>query len=88
MRDAWPWLTLAGLGAYHGLNPAMGWLFAVAPGMYRQSRAVVYTSLLPIAAGHAASIAAAAVLMVVAGALMPSGWVRVGCGLLLLGWAA
>ncbi|MFY9992104.1 MAG: hypothetical protein WAL40_13915 [Rhodoplanes sp.] len=88
MRDAWPWLTLAGLGAYHGLNPAMGWLFAVALGMHRQSRAVVYTSLLPIAAGHAASIAAAAVLMVVVGALMPSGWVRVGCGLLLLGWAA
>jgi hypothetical protein len=81
MRDAWPWLTLAGLGAYHGLNPAMGWLFAVALGMHRQSRAVVYTSLLPIAVGHAASIAAAAALMIVAGALMPTGWVRVGCGL-------
>ena len=27
------WLTLAGLGAFHGLNPGMGWLFAVALGM-------------------------------------------------------
>ena len=33
MGLAWPWLTLAGIGAYHGLNPAMGWLFAVALGL-------------------------------------------------------
>jgi hypothetical protein len=88
MRDAWPWLAVAGLGAYHGLNPAMGWLFAVALGMHRHSRAVVYASLLPIAAGHAASIATAAVLLVAAGMVVPPGAVRIGCGLFLLGWAA
>jgi hypothetical protein len=39
--ELWPWLALAGLGAFHGLNPAMGWLFAVALGLHRQSRATV-----------------------------------------------
>ena len=41
MSITWPWLALAGLGAYHGLNPAMGWLFAVALGLHRGSRRVV-----------------------------------------------
>jgi hypothetical protein len=53
----WPWLALAGLGAFHGINPAMGWLFAVALGLQRKSRAAVLWSLLPIAAGHALSVA-------------------------------
>jgi len=54
---AWPWLALAGLGAFHGINPAMGWLFAVALGLQRKSRAAVLWSLLPIAVGHALSVA-------------------------------
>ena len=33
MNAAWPWVVLALLGAYHGLNPAMGWLFALALGL-------------------------------------------------------
>ncbi len=37
MNELWPWILLAGLGAFHGLNPAMGWLFAVALGMQRRS---------------------------------------------------
>ena len=57
MTTAWPWIALAGLGAFHGLNPAMGWLFAVALGLQRQRREAVLLSLLPIAAGHALSIA-------------------------------
>jgi hypothetical protein len=67
MTDAglWPWFALAGLGLYHGINPAMGWLFAVALGLHRKSRRVVLVSLFPIALGHAASVAVvvAAVLM-------------------------
>jgi hypothetical protein len=86
--ELWPWLALAGLGAFHGLNPAMGWLFAVALGLHRQSRSVVYVSLLPIAAGHAASVAVVAGMLVATGTLVPPGIVRVGSGLLLLGWAA
>ena len=88
MVDTWPPLVLAGLGAFHGLNPAMGWLFAVALGLHRRSRAAVYVSLLPIAAGHAASIGAAAGLLVATGHLLPTGLVRTACGLLLLAWAA
>ncbi|HLK80034.1 MAG TPA: hypothetical protein VKT99_00865 [Xanthobacteraceae bacterium] len=87
MNDVWQWLTFAGLGAFHGLNPAMGWLFAVALGLHRQSRAIVAASLLPIAIGHAASVASVASLLVIAGYLVPSDVVRVGSALLLLGWA-
>ena len=56
--DLWPWLALVGLGLFHGINPAMGWLFAVALGLQRGSQRVVLMSLVPIAAGHAAAVAA------------------------------
>ena len=88
MNDTLPFLALAGLGAFHGLNPAMGWLFAVALGLHRQSRAVVFVSLVPIAVGHAISIAAVAGLLAMAGFLIPPQAVRIGAGLLLLAWAA
>jgi hypothetical protein len=86
--DIWPWLTFAGLGAFHGLNPAMGWLFAVALGLHRQSSTIVMTALLPIAAGHAASILLVAGLLAMVGYLVPQDVVRIGSGALLLGWAA
>jgi hypothetical protein len=57
------WLTLAGLGVYHGVNPAMGWLFAVSRGMQERSRRAVLRSLVPIAIGHEASIARVALLV-------------------------
>ena len=56
LETAWPWLTFAGLGMFHGLNPAMGWLFAVALGLHRRGRRTVQLALLPMAAGHALSI--------------------------------
>jgi hypothetical protein len=56
MKEMWPWLTLALLGAYHGLNPGMGWLFAVALGLQERSRRAVIRAFTPIALGHAASI--------------------------------
>ena len=43
----WPWLTLIGLGMFHGANPAMGWLFAVALGLHRDSRREVLAALTP-----------------------------------------
>jgi len=88
MVDSWPPLVLAGLGAFHGLNPAMGWLFAVALGLHRQSRTIVFVSLLPIAAGHAFSIATVAGLLAATGYLLPHNLVRIGTGVLVLGWAA
>ena len=87
MIEGWPWLALAGLGAFHGLNPAMGWLFAVALGLHRKSHAVVLVSILPIAAGHLLSIAIVAGLLLAAGYLVPQNLVRTGSGILLIGWA-
>jgi hypothetical protein len=57
------WLTLAGLGVYHGVNPAMGWLFAVSRGMQERSRRAALRSLVLIAIGHEASIALVAALV-------------------------
>lgn len=56
MSDLWPWLVVFGLGLFHGINPAMGWLFAVALGLQEQKRAAVIRALIPIALGHALSI--------------------------------
>ena len=87
MTDPWPWLTLAGLGAFHGLNPAMGWLFAVALGLHRRDRRVVWLSLLPIALGHALSVAIIVLLLVWAGVMIPPRVVRTVAGVALIGWA-
>lgn len=59
----WPWLAVAGLGALHGLNPATGWMFAAAWGVRAgaaEQSAQVRRALLPIALGHAASVAVVA----------------------------
>jgi hypothetical protein len=87
MSDAWPWVVVAGLGAFHGLNPAMGWLFAVALGLHRNERRVVWLSLLPIAAGHALSIALVAVAVVSAGMLIDGRTLGIVAGLTLIAWA-
>ena len=54
MSSAWPWLALFGLGAFHGINPGMGWLFAVALGLQEQQRSAVWSALPPIAVGTCA----------------------------------
>ena len=87
MREFWPWLALAGLGAFHGLNPAMGWLFAVALGLNRESRGAVLMALPPIALGHAMAIGVVAAAVVLAGVTIPERLVRLAAGCLLVGWA-
>lgn len=88
MNEIWLWLALAGLGAFHGANPAMGWLFAVALGLHRRSRAVVLESLVPIALGHALAVALVA-LAVVALRTVVNPWAfRIPSGVVLIGWAA
>jgi hypothetical protein len=57
MNEYVAWLALALIGAFHGLNPGIGWLFAVASGLQEGSRSAVVRAFGPIAAGHAASIA-------------------------------
>jgi hypothetical protein len=46
------------LGAYHGINPGMGWLFAVALGMQAGHARGVWGALPPIALGHALAVGA------------------------------
>jgi hypothetical protein len=87
LSEYWPWLVLAGLGAFHGLNPAMGWLFAVALGLHRNSRVIVVQALPAIALGHALSIAIVAGAVVLAGIAIRAHALLAGSGILLIGWA-
>jgi len=64
------WLMVL-LGAYHGLNPGMGWLFAVALGMQEQKGSAVAKSLIPIAVGHAAAIAGVVLAAAFVGRTLP-----------------
>ncbi|HEX2137204.1 MAG TPA: hypothetical protein VHG30_15095 [Microvirga sp.] len=86
--DVWPWLALAGLGAYHGLNPAMGWLFAVALGLHRGSRRIVLLSLAPLAVGHAAAVATVLVAVVASGTVLDARILSRAAGAVLIAWAA
>ncbi len=87
MSDISPWLVLAGLGAFHGINPAMGWLFAVALGLHRGNRRIVFLSLIPIALGHAVSIAIVVTLVVILGLVIDRHLIEIAGGAVLIGWA-
>lgn len=67
----WAWAALLLLGAYHGINPGMGWLFAVALGMQEKSSREVWRSLVPIAAGHALAIGAVVLAAALVGMALP-----------------
>ena len=70
------WGTLAMLGAFHGINPGMGWLFAVALGMQEHRRGAVLRALLPLGAGHALAVAGAVGVALAIGFVIPLGWLR------------
>jgi hypothetical protein len=57
VNQVWPWFAITLLGAYHGLDPSMGWLFAVWLGLQEKRRSKVIAALFPIAAGHLISVA-------------------------------
>ena len=77
--------ALLSLGALHGLNPGMGWLFAVALGVQRGDRRTVWRALGPLALGHALAIAAAVALALEFELVLPSIGVRSVAATLLLG---
>jgi hypothetical protein len=83
---AWPWLVLAAAGAFHGLNPAMGWLFAVGLGMQERSRGALLRALPFIAAGHALSILLVVLAVGVLGILVQPHLLQLGCAGLLVGF--
>src|SRR5437016_12512460 len=79
------WSTLFLLGAYHGINPGMGWLFAVARGMQEHRARAVAWSLPPIALGHALSIGVVVVLAGLAQVALPLPYIRIGVAGALVG---
>jgi hypothetical protein len=81
-----PWLTLALLGAYHGVNPAMGWLFAVSRGLQDQSGRAVALALPPIALGHALSVGVTVGVLAAGTAVLSSTTLRVAMAVLLIGF--
>jgi hypothetical protein len=86
MTALWPWLALAGLGMFHGVNPAMGWLFAVALGLHRHSRRVVLLSLAPMALGHALSMAVVGAAVMLLGVVIDHRLVYLAAGVILMAW--
>jgi hypothetical protein len=72
----WAWGALLLLGAWHGINPAMGWLFAVALGLQKQTSRAVWESLIPIAIGHLLAIGMVVALALLAGTALPSRYAR------------
>ena len=84
--ESMQWTLLIALGAFHGINPAMGWLFATALGLYRKSRRVVLVSLVPIALGHAAAIAVVVYAATALGLGVDARTFRIACGALLIAW--
>ena len=78
------WHAMVFLGAYHGINPGMGWLFAVALGMQHGSARGVWRALPPIALGHAAAIAVVLLLAAVARLVVPLATLNVLVGAVLM----
>jgi len=80
----WPWAAMFLLGAYHGVNPGMGWLFATALGMQKKSAVAVWQALVPIAVGHFIAIGLVVAAAVVAGAVLSLQYVKIAAACVLL----
>jgi hypothetical protein len=86
--ELWLWLAIAGLGMFHGVNPAMGWLFAVALGLNRHSDRIVCLALIPIGLGHALAVALVLFVVLALGIVLEPGLLRPLAAALLFAWAA
>jgi hypothetical protein len=81
------WLTIVGIGLYHGLNPAMGWPLAVANGLTERRAGAVFRTVLPLGAGHFAAIAIVLAPFAAASWYADrSGAIRLAAGVLVLGF--
>jgi hypothetical protein len=82
------WLALFLLGCYHGINPGMGWLFAVALGLQERSAKAVIGALAPITLGHVASVAIVVTLILTAAFWLPHSIVHRAAAVILLTFGA
>ena len=83
MSDLWPWLAVFGLGIFHGINPSMGWLFAVALGLQEQKRSAVFRALPPMVLGHALSIAIIIAAVLLARVSLPHRALKIAAAVVL-----
>lgn len=82
----WSWVMILLLGVWHGINPGMGWLFAVALGLQERKGAAVWRALPPLALGHAAAIGAALLVALLLGMAIPLDGLKWVVAALLLGF--
>ncbi len=81
------WLAVVVSGLYHGLSPGMGWPLAVAAGLSEKRGGAVFAALLPLAAGHFAAMAVVLLPFALLTAVSDhSGGIRIGAGLLVVGF--
>ena len=83
MSELWPWMAVFGLGMFHGINPAMGWLFAVALGLQEQKRAAVLRALPPMVVGHALSVGIIIASVLVARSNLPHRALKIAAAAIL-----
>lgn len=88
MHGVWPWVILFLLGCYHGINPGMGWLFAVALGMQEKSSRAVLAAIIPIGIGHAVSIGLVVALAGLAQLHYSHASIKIAAAALLFGFGA
>ncbi len=84
--DTVSWVSYTLLGAFHGINPGMGWLFAVALGMQEKRRNAVLGALFPLALGHALSIAVVVFVIALAQQQLDKDVLRIACAVILFGF--
>jgi hypothetical protein len=80
------WNAILFLGAFHGINPGMGWLFAVALGMQQGSTRGVWRALPPMAAGHAAAVGGVLLAATAAQTVIPVDLLRPAVAVTLVGF--
>jgi hypothetical protein len=80
------WIALFLLGCYHGINPGMGWLFAVALGLQERSTAAVLRAIVPLTLGHVISVGVIVLLAVSAALAFPHAIVHYAAAVVLLGF--
>ena len=84
--DTVSWLSYTLLGVFHGINPGMGWLFAVALGMQEKRRSAVISALFPMALGHAISIGVVVLVIVLAQQRISTNVLGIVCAVVLFGF--
>jgi hypothetical protein len=83
MQPLLPLATILALGAFHGINPGMGWLFAVALGMQERRQSAVWRAMLPLTLGHGLAIGAVVLVAVAAGIAIPAASLKLPVALIL-----